>query len=382
MSAPGTTPASSEDPLGRPLRWGIIATGLVASWFVTDLCLNRPDGRAGHVIQAVGSSSLEKSQNFVATHITANDTEGRHVGVKAYGSYADVYADPDVDIVYIATPHAMHRQNCLDAIAAGKHILCEKAFTINAREAREVFDAAKAKGVFVMEGVWTRFFPVTRTLQRLLHEEHVIGDVHRVFCDFAMKKPMATLSPTDSSRLVNRSLGAGTLLDIGIYSLMWGLLTLDSGVGEAARTPQVLASQNIVNGIDWATSMILTYPAPSDGTKPAQQAILTSSSLIKTPASFCRIEGSSGYIVVDGFAASVPASFTVYDTTTPETKSQKYEFERPGKGFYWEADAIAHNIAAGKTENELMPWAETLRVMNLLDEVRRQGGATFPQDEQ
>lgn len=382
MSASAATP-SPEGTLSRPLRWGIIATGLVASWFVTDMCLDRPDARARHVIRAVGSSSLEKSQNFVDTHITANDAEGRHSGAKAYGSYAEVYADPDVDIVYIATPHAMHRQNCLDAIAVGKHVLCEKAFTVNAREARDVFAAAKAKGgVFVMEGVWTRFFPLVRTLQRLLHEERAIGDVHRVFCDFAMPKPMAQLSQTDASRLTNRALGAGTLLNTGIYSLMWGMLALEPAVGKAARNPHVLASQSIVNGVDWATSMLLTYAPPDNGAVPAQQAILTSSSLAKTPAAFCRIEGTSGYVVVEGFAGSVPAFFTVHDTTTPDAQPKKYEFPHPGMGFYWEADEIARSIAAGKTENERMPWAETLRVMELMDEVRRQGGATFPQDEQ
>ncbi|CAK7201837.1 hypothetical protein SEUCBS139899_004552 [Sporothrix eucalyptigena] len=380
MSASASASASLED--NCLLRWGIIATGMVASWFVTDLCLTRPDAQARHVIQAVGGSSLEKSQKFVATHITTNDAQGRHTGVKAYGSYAEVYADPDVDIVYIATPHSMHRQNCLDAIAAGKHVLCEKPFTVNAREAREVFAAAKAKGVFVMEGVWTRFFPLVRTLQRLLHEERAIGDVHRVFCDFAMPKPMAQMSLTNETRLTNRALGAGTLLDIGIYSLMWGMLALDPGVGEAARKPQVLASQSIVNGVDWATSMLLTYSTSKDGSSPAQHAILTSSSLTKTPAAFCRIEGTTGYVVIEGFAASVPTFFTVHDTTAPDAQPKKYEFERPGKGFYWEADSIAHSIAAGKTENKLMPWAETLCVMDLMDEVRRQGGAAFPQDEQ
>lgn len=242
MSASIAAPTSHEDI--RPLRWGIIATGLVASWFVTDLCLDRADAQARHMIQAVGSSSLEKSQNFVASHITANDAAGRHADVKTYGSYAEVYADPDVDIVYIATPHSMHRQNCLDAIAAGKHVLCEKAFTVNAREAREVFAAAKAKGVFVMEGVWTRFFPPVRTLQRLLHEERVIGDVHRVFCDFATPKPMAQLSQTNESRLTNRALGAGTLLNIGIYSLMWGMLALDPGAAVCRHDAVQLFERN------------------------------------------------------------------------------------------------------------------------------------------
>lgn len=339
------------------LRWGIVATGLISSWFVADLVLPRTDATATHVVQAVGSSSPEKGKKFVETHLPG-------LSPTVYGSYAEVYADPNVDAVYIGTPHAFHKKNCLDAIQAGKHVLCEKAFTLNAGEAKEVFEAAREKGVFVMEAMWTRFFPLTKKLQVLLHEDKVIGDVKRVFCDFGLKQDIASL-PADS-RLKNPALGAGTLLDVGIYSLTWGLV----GVGPQSAKPKITASQELVDGVDAASSMILSFAN-------SQHAILTSTSLHKTPPPFCRIEGAQGAVVVEGGAASIPGFFTVFrDGEDPK----KYDFEKPGRGFYYEADAVALDVAAGRTENDVMPWSETLRVLDILDEVRRQGGAKFPQE--
>src|SRR6201996_7144002 len=140
------------------LRWGIIATGLISSWFVEDLVLERNDAKARHVIQAIGSSSREKGEGFVKKYIPS-------VSPTVYDNYSDVYNDPNVDIVYIGTPHAFHKKNCLDAIAAGKHILCEKAFTITAKEAKQVLAVAEANGVFIMEAIWTRFNPLVLSLQ-------------------------------------------------------------------------------------------------------------------------------------------------------------------------------------------------------------------------
>ncbi|KAF5677434.1 dimeric dihydrodiol dehydrogenase [Fusarium denticulatum] len=346
------------------LRWGIIGTGLISSWFIQDLLIKRENAQATHDIQAIGSSSVEKGTNFVETHMP-----GQTQLPSIYGSYEQAYQDPNVDIIYIGTPHGFHKKNCLDAISHGKHVLCEKAFTLNAREAREVLDAAKKKGVFVMEAMWTRFFPLVKSLQKIIHEDKAVGDVVRVFADFAMNQNIESKGP--DSRLKDLSLGAGSLLDIGIYSLTWGLVTLDAGVGETATVPKITAAQTLVDGVDIGTSIILLYP---DG----KQGILTSNSKVKTPEAFCRVEGTKGHIVVEGFAGSVPASFTVYKDG--ETEGKKYEFERPGKGFYWEADAVALDIAAGKVESDTMPWAETIRVMEIMDEVRRQGGAKFPQD--
>lgn len=343
------------------IRWGIVATGLISSWFVKDITMPRADARAKHVIQAVSSSSSEKGRAFVEEHLPGQTPT-------VYGGYSELYGDPDVDVVYIGTPHAFHKQNCLDAIAGGKHVLCEKAFTLNAREAEEVFAAARAKGVFVMEAMWTRFFPLVRKLRSLIHEDRVIGDVHRTFCDFAMDQKIASLGP--ESRLKNPALGAGSLLDIGVYSLTFVLLAMDGKIGEQAEKPKVVAAQSLSDGIDIASSITLLYEG-------ARQGIATTSTSVKTPEVFCRIQGSAGTITVEGIATSVPRSFTVENSEG----EKKFEFEKPGMGFYYEADAVALDIASGRRQNDIMPWAESLRVLQILDEVRRQGGARFPQDD-
>lgn len=357
--------SSTEKPT---LRWGIVATGLISSWFVTDLTLPRDDASAHHIIQAIGSSSLEKGKAFVTKHLP-NTSPAPTV----YGTYEGVYADPNVDIIYIGTPHAFHAQNCLDAIRRGKHVLCEKTFTLNAREAQLVFDAARQQGVFVMEAMWTRFFPLVKALQKLVHEDRAIGRVHRVFCDFAMDQHLETKGP--DSRLKDLSLGASSLLDIGIYSLTWGIIGLEHPLGDAPREdpekPSIVATSSLAEGVDVATSVILRY---ADG----RQAIATSHSGtgIKTPSGFCRIEGSEGSIVVHGPAASVPDYFVLQR----DGKEEKFAFERKGKGFYWEADAVAEEVARGKKECGRMPWGETVRVMEMLDEIRRLCGVVFPQD--
>lgn len=136
------------------LRWGIVGTGWIADMFIADLLTPREGGTAKHIITAIGSStSVAKAQSFV----DKNWRDSKVPHPKLYGSYQEVYNAPEVDIVYIATPHSLHAQNCLDSIKSGKHVLCEKPFTINAAEAEEVVAAAKAKGVFLMEGKLTRY---------------------------------------------------------------------------------------------------------------------------------------------------------------------------------------------------------------------------------
>ncbi|KAL2210011.1 NAD(P)-binding protein [Sarocladium strictum] len=347
------------------LRWGIIATGLISSWFVADLMVPRPDAKANHIIQAVASSSAEKGKAFVEKHLPGQSP-------RVYGSYTEAYADPDVDIVYIGTPNSFHKQNCLDAIAQGKNIMCEKSFTLNVKETKEVLAAAEAKGVFIMEAMWTRFFPLVQSLQDMVHKQKVIGDIQRVFCDFSLPQNIHTLG--SDSRLRNPALGAGTLLDIGIYSLTWALLGLEKPLDgkAAAEKPTLLAAQTLFEGVDTATSIILKY---ADG----RQGIATSNSSFTSQLPFCRIEGTEGKIIVGGGAAPVPSNFTVIK---PNEDDKKYDFPRAGRGFYYEADAVALDIAAGRKQSAVMPWSETVRVMELLDEVRRQGGAKFPQDDQ
>jgi predicted dehydrogenase len=358
------------------LRWGVIGTGMVSSWFVHDLSLNRTDAQANHVIQAIGSSSKSKGDAWVKEFIPSVSP-----APTVYASYAEVYADPDVDAIYIGLPHGLHKQNCLDAIAAGKHVLCEKAFALNAHEARQVFAAAEKTGVFVMEALRIRFFPLVRQLLKLVHEDKAIGNVHRVFCDLGLDMDIATLGA--ESRLRNARLGAGTLLDICLYSLTWGLLLLDP---KRDAEIKLQAAQTLLDGIDTATSVIMQIPATG------AQGILTSTSSFRTPDTFCRIEGTKGHITVAGESASLPTSFTVsYKASQRQQEDgedsvaaseQTFSFAPPGNALYWEADAVALDIAQGRTENQAMPWSETLRIMDMMDEIRRQGGARFPQDDE
>lgn len=356
------------------LRWGIIGTGQVTSWFVCDLTRSRQDAKAKHIVQAIGSSSQAKGEAFVNEYIP-----GLPQPPTVYGSYQQVYNDPGVDIVYIGTPNAFHKQSCLDAIAAGKHVLCEKAFAINAREAREVFTAAEKKGVFVMEALRMRFFPLVERLLKIVHDDKAIGTVHRMFCDLGLDLDISTLG--QDSRLRNPALGAGTLLDICIYSLTWGLLVLDPSKKAKIK---VLGAQTLYEGVDTATSVILSIPSSG------AQGILTSTSMARTPHVFCRIEGTKGHITVEGESASIPSAFTVHyklpepsegEPVSVSTQEQKFSLESPGWGLYWEADSAALDIAAGRTQNSAMPWSESLRVLDIMDEVRRQGGAKFPQDD-
>lgn len=345
------------------------ATGKISSWFCEDLLRSDwPEKSADHVIQAIGGSILDKAQKFAEEHIAPAKPE---VSPTLYGSYNEVYNDGDVDCVYIGTPHSFHKRNCLDAIQAGKNVLCEKPMTMNEKEAKEVFAAAEAKGVFIMEAMWTRFFPLIKALRTFLHQDKRLGTIYRIFCDFGLNIDIPNLP--DDSRYKDPALGAGSLLDIGIYSLTWGVVTLSEKVGEDAEDPEVNSTQTLNHGVDTDSSVLLRYPSTG------RQGICTSTTNHESQRNFARIEGSKGHIVAYGNTPASPMSFVFHSKETG--KEEQFDFDKPGRGFYWEADAVAHDIAAGRKQNETMPWAETLRMMRVMDGVRKRGGARFPVDD-
>ncbi|KAH8159900.1 hypothetical protein CIB48_g8345 [Xylaria polymorpha] len=355
------------------VRWAIIATGLISFWFVEDLVLSRPDAPVNHVIQAIGSSSEAKGEAFAAKHCPNSKPT-------IYDSYEAACRDPEVDIVYIGTPHSFHKQNCLDAIAHGKHVLCEKAFCLNSREAREVFAAAKEKGVYVAEAMWLRHRPLFKTLMKLLYEEKVIGDVFRMWSDFGREFDVPNLPAT--SRYRDTALGAGTLLDLGIYSLTWGLTTLDPTIPRNSEMPKVLAAQTFEVGVEVSTSIILHY-----GSSGRQGVITSTTKVHSNPDMVARIEGTEGTVEVWGVTTSDPKYFVVYPKFVSDSgesneraEGKRYNFTTLGRGYTYEADATALDVLAGKKESDVMPWSETLRVMEIMDEVRRQGGTVYAAD--
>ncbi|KAI0415280.1 dimeric dihydrodiol dehydrogenase [Xylaria grammica] len=355
------------------IRWAIIATGVISYWFVEDLVLARPDAPVRHVIQAIGSSSKAKGEAFAAKHCPDHKPA-------IYDSYEAACKDPEVDVVYIGTPHSFHKQNCLDAVAAGKNVLCEKAFTLNAREAREVFAAAKEKNVYVAEAMWLRHRPLFKTLMKMLYEDKVIGDVFRMWSDFGREFDVPNLPST--SRYRDTALGAGTLLDLGIYSLTWGLTALDPGIPRNAESPRVLAAQTFEVGVEVFSSVILHYGASG------RQGVITSTTKVHSnPDMVARIEGAEGTVEVWGVTTSDPKYFVVYPKFVSDSgesneraEGRRYEFATPGRGYTYEADATALDVLAGKKESDVMPWAETLRVMEIMDEIRRQGGTVYAAD--
>ena len=225
--------------------------------------------------------------------------------------------------------------------------------------------------------VWTRFFPVVKKLQSLLHDEQVIGDVSAAFIDFGMHMPIGDKDP--NVRTASRALGAGVLLDLGIYTLTWAALGLDASPKRKPNVEPTISSSMIFHSdtdpekkVDEETAIILNYPDLK------AQAVCTSSLLHRTPSEFARFAGPKGTVSVGGFACSKPGYLVVRANGQPE---QKLEFEVQGKGFHYEADAVAEDIRSGRTENATCSWNETLKIMSRMDAVRAQNGLIYPQEE-
>ncbi|KAJ5747760.1 D-xylose 1-dehydrogenase (NADP(+)) [Penicillium nucicola] len=348
----------------KTVRWGIIGCGWISSWFVSDLVLERPDSSVKHVVQAIGSSSLTKASEFVETNCPQSSPT-------LFDKYEDVYQDENVDIVYIGTPHSMHFEIALNAINARKNVLCEKPLTMNANQARILIEASRKMGVLLVEAVWTRFFPIITELQSLLHEQKVIGDISRVFVDFGLEMPLSKLPST--SRTADPTLGAGALLDIGIYTLTWADLILEGCLPEpeTRQEPEVLSSMSFCNGADEMTSIIMNHLDLNI------QVICTSSYRYRTAEEFCRIEGSDGSISVGGIAASKPEFLVIKKTGQVDTKRT---FKTLGKGFCYEQDSVGHDVLAGRTESSVVTLKKTEKMMMLMDNIRFANGLRYIPD--
>lgn len=345
------------------LKWGIIGCGLISSWFVNDLTITREDAKVKHVVTFLGASRVEKCEALYKGFMEKNGSITPN-----YGSYQDVYDDPDVDIVYIGLPHSMHKDHCIKALKAGKHVLCEKPLCINAKEASEIFAEAEKSGKFFMEGMWTRFFPLMKSVREKVFREKVIGTVYRLFMDMSA---VVGFDEFDSeSRMKNSKFGAGESLDVGVYNVTYCRLLMDEGLGGNHAPYQLKAFQTLQNGVDTITSVLVKY---DDG----KQAILTNSGYIKNKQPFLRLEGSKGTIEIWG---DNPASPRKVKVSHFDGSSTIFEGDEPGYGFYHEADAIGLDIQAGRTQNEINPWAESLAVMSTLDRVRAEGGLIYEQD--
>ena len=329
-----------EDPrTAPPIRWGILGPGGIANTFAT--AVNRYT-RAQLV--AVGSRNSDRAERFATQH----GIPTTHVG------YAALVNDPQVDAVYVASPHSEHHDHALLAIAAGKHVLVEKSFARNAAEAQEVVDAARAAGVFCMEAMWTRFLPHVVALRSVLAR----GDIGRIVGLIADHgQPFATLPATH--RIHNPELAGGALLDLGVYPVSFAHDLL--GVPDRVAVVGSLTP----TGVDGQLSIAL-------GFGPDVQASLHTTSMART-ATTAMIFGQDGRIEVAGDFYR-PTSFTV---TRDDGTWWSYHREVDG-GFQYQAAEVARRITAGETESPTITLDNTLEVMRTLDEIRRQAGVVYP----
>ncbi|KAL4062474.1 hypothetical protein J3A83DRAFT_4298468 [Scleroderma citrinum] len=359
------------------LRWGIISTGKISRCFVRDLQVN-PKSRNVHDVRhkviAVGSRNLATAEEFANVYDRS---------IKAYGSYADVYADKDADAVYIGTPHTYHYENALDAIKAKKHVLCEKPVTLNAAELRSLLDAAKKQGVFFMEALWTRFQPLTLEVKKIA-ESGVLGEPVALQADLSSDCRLHELPKTH--RLLDPYLGGGALLDLGPYPLVWAILALyEHPSNKNSRPSQVTGAmlKTRLTGVDRSTSFIVTFDAaPSSASNTlATQAVLSCNIHAADYQTGVVIRYERGVIVVTA-PIYCPKSFTVqyYAEGKPGVvvKEETRRFEYVGTGMHFEADEVARCVRDGKAESELWGHDKSLLQMEIFDEVRKQGGYEFP----
>ncbi|MFW5471569.1 Gfo/Idh/MocA family protein [Knoellia sp. CPCC 206435] len=339
-------PRTPDPRSAPPLRWGILGPGYIAREWSTAV-----RAETDQVLQAVASRDLGRARSFA-------DDFGAHT---AYGSYDELVADPDVDIVYVATPHSEHHAQALLALSAGKPVLVEKAFTRNAAEAREVLDTAAGKGLLAMEAMWTRFLPGIDVVRQCL-EQGLLGTVENVFADHGQP-----LYPNGPQRLSDPALAGGALLDLGIYPTSFASFAL-GGIDTVTATGRLTDE-----GVDAEETLLVTG---RNGGRGLLHATMTS----RTPTT-ASINGTEGRLELgdpddpdNRWYAPSRVRFVSRDAGTDIS----WEPERREHGLHFEACEAARIVDAGLTESPLLPAAETLRIMEVLDEVRAQVGVRYP----
>ncbi len=327
--------------MSTEIRWGIVGPGRIAESVLPDFA-HVPHAR----VVAVASRSQERADAFATRH-----------GIdRAHGSYAAILADPDVDVLYVATPHAQHHAFALAALRAGTALLVEKAFTATTAGAAEVVDLARQTGVFTMEAMWTRFQPAVVALRELV-ADGAIGEVRSVQADLGVAR---SYDPVD--RLFALELGGGALLDLGVYVVSFAQLLLG--------TPQrVLATGSLFpSGADAEAALLLGY---DDG-----RAATLLASLRQSLPGQARVFGTEGWIdVLPRFHH--PDTIVLHRAgVEPETITRP----QTGAGYAHELIEVTECLRAGRTESAVMPLADTLVVQDILGQAAEQLGVRHAED--
>jgi predicted dehydrogenase len=321
------------------VRWGVVGTGGIASAFVDDLRFVE-----GAAAVAVGSRAQESADRFAAEH---------SIG-RAHPTYEALVTDDEVDVVYVATPHPGHHAAALMAIEAGKAVLVEKPFTMDAAEAESLVTAARDRGVFLMEAMWARFVPWAVRLRELL-ADGTLGEVREVIADHGQWFPQDA-----SHRLFAPELGGGALLDLGVYPMSFASMVL----GTPSKVTAV--SDPAFTGVDATTSMLMQYAGGA-------HAVLTATLTAAGPTT-AAVVGTDARVLVDG-PFYTPTGFTL---TRRDGTSERFDQPVEGRGMWCEAAEVVRCLREGRLESDVTPLAETVAIMATMDEVRRQIGLTYP----
>ena len=321
------------------LRMGIIGTGrIVARWM--------QDVAAANAAEVTAIASRDEAR--------AREAAQRYGIARAYGSYEAMLEADVCDAVYIATPHSMHRECALLAMKAGKHVLCEKPIAPNAAQFREMADFAKAQGVLLMEGMWTRFFPATQEVRRLV-QSGALGETRMIQADFSSHTPFET-----QTRMFDPAQAGGALLDIGCYGIHYAMYLYGAAPEQVGGTAVLGAS-----GVDEQAVIALRFPG-------GRMASVACGLRVALPDT-ARIHGTEGSVEVPGFWH--PSG---YDLTKDGKTAHVTVPEHAPEGFAYEVRHFCECVREGRLESPIIPHAESLAALEVMDDFRAQIGLRYP----
>lgn len=328
------------------IRWGILGAGRIARKFASDLRLVDDA-----VLIAVGSRSRQSAEEF-----------SKEFPVQyCHGSYRELAENPEVDVIYIATPHNLHRENTLLCLQNNKAVLCEKPFAMNARQAMEMINMAKERKVFLMEALWTKFHPHYIKMQEMI-SQGLLGEIKAVLVNFGFK-PQAPVP----ARLFDPKLGGGTVMDIGIYNVFIAMSILGKPDQiEATMTPAP-------TGVDEQCAILFKYKNGAQA-----QLFSTFSSNLATEADIC---GTGGRIRLTSRFYEPSSNIEFYPERTDSRQIIPVPKEA-GSGYQYEARHVNDCLRKGMTESDSVSFADTLLMMETLDKIRETAGIHYPADEE
>jgi predicted dehydrogenase len=326
--------------LNKKIHWGIIGTGDIAKKFAAGLSV-----LSDSELVAVASRATKTADAFGDLF---------HVA-KRHDNYQSLAQDPDVNVVYISTPHSLHKENTLMCLRAGKSVLCEKPFAINAKEAAEMIQFARQRRLFLMEAMWTRFFPLMARVREMI-ASGVIGEVRMLMADFGYR------SEDQKNWVFDRSFGGGGLLDVGIYPLSFSHLIF--GIPNQITSISHLGS----SGVDEQSAVILGYEG-------GRMALIASATRTETPQE-AYLLGTKGRIHIHS-PWWKPQTLTL---SVNGRANEVMQIPYQGNGYNYEAAEVARCLREGRTESDTMPLDETLSIMKTMDAIRAQWNLKYPME--